>query len=136
MFIQNTSATNVTTATHLNPGDNAVLIQIMDICPYNWPTPAHNFVEVHQFEFLDIESDDPVFDEECMISHEQAEQLVAILRRALENGSNVIVHCNRGISRSGAVAAVGVIMGFEDAGSHREPNQRVIQLMLSALNSV
>jgi protein-tyrosine phosphatase len=135
MHIQNISALDVTTANHIDPGANAVLIQIMDICPYRWPTPAHNFAEVHQFEFLDIESDDPVFDEECMISHEQASHLVAILRNALANNANVVVHCNRGISRSGAVAAIGVMMGFDDAGGRREPNQRVTQLMLAALNS-
>lgn len=46
---------------------------------------------------------------------------------------NVIVHCHMGICRSGAVAAVGVMMGFNDVGSHRIPNLLVKHRMMAAL---
>lgn len=47
---------------------------------------------------------------------------------------NVVVHCYAGIFRSGAVAEVGVILGFEDTHVFRSPNRLVKHRILKALN--
>ena len=44
---------------------------------------------------------------------------------------NVIVHCAAGLSRSGAVCEVGVVMGFEDIVKWRQPNRMVKNKMLA-----
>ena len=55
-----------------------MLISITD--PASWrPTPAHKFKEIHNFEFLDVEANDEVLDEEMRCSHEQAAELVRLL---------------------------------------------------------
>lgn len=133
MFIQNTAADDMRTAYHKNPGDNSMLIQIMDTATSWWPTPKHGFKESHKFEFLDIESDDIVFDEECRISDAQAAELVRLLKHAQDNNMNVIVHCHMGICRSGAVAEIGVMMGFEDTKRYRQPNLLVKHKMMRVL---
>lgn len=133
MFIQNAAADDMRTAYHKNPGDNSMLIQIMDTATSWWPTPKHTFKETHRFEFLDIEADDQVFDEECRISDAQAAELVRLLQHAQANDMNVIVHCHMGICRSGAVTEVGVMMGFEDTKRYRQPNLLVKHLMMKAL---
>jgi hypothetical protein len=46
---------------------------------------------------------------------------------------NVVVHCFAGICRSGAVAEVGVMMGFDDVGRTRIPNLLVKHRMMRAL---
>lgn len=89
--------------------------------------PKHKFIEMYQFDFLDldepglVDSRDEAL-EEFQITQEQADELVKILQSALERDMNVIVHCHAGVCRSGAVAEVGVMMGFEDTGARRQPN--------------
>jgi predicted protein tyrosine phosphatase len=97
-----------------------------------FPVPLYQFREVHQFEFLDLERDDPGFDE-FKITDQQAAALVGLLQRALAQGMDVIVHCVAGVCRSGAVAEVGVIMGFDDAGEFRIPNLLVKHKMMQVL---
>jgi predicted protein tyrosine phosphatase len=46
---------------------------------------------------------------------------------------NVVVHCMAGVCRSGAVAEVGVMMGFRDVGRMRIPNVRVKTMMMREL---
>ena len=132
-FIQNCAASDITTGMfYQNPGQNSMVIQIVD--PGGWkPTPKHNFKEVHCFEFLDIEKDDIVFDEECRVSDLQAALLVGLLAYAFEHNMNVIVHCTAGICRSGAVCEVGVMMGFEDLKKYRQPNLLVKHKMMKVL---
>ena len=132
-FIQNCAASDISTGLfYKNPGQNSMLIQITD--PGGWrPTPKHNFLEVHRFEFLDIEKDNHVFDEECRVSDMQAAQLVGLLAYAIERNINVIVHCTAGICRSGAVCEVGVMMGFEDLKKYRQPNLLVKHKMMEFL---
>ncbi len=132
MWIENVAAADVPMKFHHDAGPNSMLIQIMDPCPSWWPTPAHEFKEVHRFEFLDAEDKDG-FPEETKISDEQAQEIVALLKHALDNRMNVVVHCMAGICRSGAVAEVGVMMGFQDCERNRIPNLRVKHRMMKAL---
>jgi predicted protein tyrosine phosphatase len=131
-WIENVAAADVPMRFHHNAGDNSMLIQIMDPCPTWWPEPAHNFKETHRFEFLDAEDGDR-FPEEALISDEQAQEIVRLLKHALDSKMNVVVHCMAGLCRSGAVAEVGVMMGFQDAERTRIPNIRVKHRLMKQL---
>lgn len=130
-WIQNIPLRWVAEGHYPDPGANSMLIQIVDPAG-TFPVPATQFAEVHQFEFLDLEDSDD-FAEEFKITDEQAAELVALLRHALDQGMNVIVHCVAGVCRSGAVCEVGVMMGFDDAGAYRAPNLMVKRLMMRSL---
>jgi predicted protein tyrosine phosphatase len=131
-WIENVAAADVPMRFHHEAGPNSMLIQIMDPCPTWWPTPAHDFKEVHQFEFMDVERDDK-WPDEAKITPAQAEEIVRLLKHALENRMNVVVHCMAGLCRSGAVAEVGVMMGFEDTERFRSPNLLVKHSLMKAL---
>jgi hypothetical protein len=131
-WIQNCAADDIPKGFHVAVKENSMLIQIAD--PASWfPTPKHQFKEVHRFEFLDVEENDPVDDEAMKCSQEQADQLVALLQHALKERMDVIVHCFAGICRSGAVCEVGVMMGFSDTERFRSPNLLVKHRMMKAL---
>ena len=108
---------------------------------YEFPTPLKQFREVHQFEFLDIEkvgmtnlgNGKMVDMSEFAVTDEQAQQLVTLLQKALDNRMNVVVHCHAGVCRSGAVAEIGVMLGFSDSESFRSPNLLVKHSMMKAL---
>lgn len=130
-FITNVSYDDIKTGNHPNPGENSMLIQIVDPSMV-FPKPKHEFKEVHKFQFLDLEEDDPCGNE-FKITDEQARQLVELLKHALEHDMNVICHCHAGICRSGAVVEVGVMMGFQDLHRPRLPNMLVKQKMMKVL---
>lgn len=130
-WIQNVSMSDIRNGFHIEAGDNSMLIQIVDPA-YEFPTPLKKFKEVHRFEFLDAERDDR-FPDECKVTDEQAAQLVTLLQTALDNRMNVVVHCHAGVCRSGAVAEVGVIMGFSDTDAFRSPNLLVKHKMMKVL---
>ena len=132
-WIQNVAADDVPRGFHVAVKENSMLIQIMDTGTAWWPEPKYKFKEVHRFEFLDIERDDPCIDPAMKISDEQAEQLVALLQHALDNQMDVIVHCFAGICRSGAVCEVGVQLGFQDTERFRSPNLLVKHKMMKVL---
>jgi predicted protein tyrosine phosphatase len=131
-WIENVAAADVPMRFHHEAGPNSMLIQIMDPAPGWWPTPAHEFKETHRFEFLDAEDKDG-FPDEAKISDEQAAEIVRLLKHALDNHMNVVVHCYAGLCRSGAVAEVGVMMGFQDCERTRIPNLRVKQKLMRQL---
>ena len=131
-FIENVAAADVPQRWHHDAGENSMLIQIMDPCPSWWPDPMHKFKEAHRFEFLDAEDRDG-FPEEAKISDGQAQEIVALLQRALDNKMNVVVHCMAGLCRSGAVAEVGVMMGFQETDRTRIPNIRVKHKLMRVL---
>lgn len=139
-WIQNVALADVPKKHHISVGENSMLIQIVDPC-MTFPTPAHKFKEVHQFEFLDIEEDGMTNNgdgswtdmSEFAITDTQAEQLVRLLQHALDNRMDVIVHCVAGVCRSGAVCEVGVMMGFDDTESYRSPNLLVKHKMMKVL---
>ena len=131
-WIENVAAADVPMRFHHEAGENSMLIQIMDPASSWWPNPVHNFKETHRFEFLDAEDRDG-FPDETKISDAQAQEIVDLLKHALDNNMNVIVHCMAGLCRSGAVAEVGVMMGFADAERTRIPNIRVKHKMMKVL---
>ena len=131
-WIQNVAMSDIKKGLHIQPGENAMLIQIADPA-YGFPEPKYQFKEVHQFEFLDIEENDFALEESMRCSHEQAQELVRLLQHALDNRMNVIVHCHAGVCRSGAVCEVGVMMGFDDTEVFRSPNLLVKHRMMKAL---
>jgi predicted protein tyrosine phosphatase len=67
------------------------------------------------------------------ISEDQAKELVRLLRHAYDNKMNVVVHCFAGVSRSAAIAEVGIKMGFQEVEKFRSPNSRVMRLMMAEL---
>ena len=130
MWIKNYSAEDIISGSHQDPGDNSVLIQIVDPSD-EYPTPLFPFKHIYQFKFGDFEDKDPE-SEELKCSDEQAEQIVSILKYAIEHQMNVIVHCFVGVCRSGAVVEVGTMMGFEDTTRWRQPNLRVKHKLMKA----
>lgn len=130
-FIQNVSAKAIKKAEHCI-SDNCILIQIADTGA-EFPVPKHKFINIYQYQFLDIEDTDEQFTDECKISYKQAIELVDILAHALANNINIVVHCVAGICRSGAVCEVGIMMGFEDTGRLRIPNLSVKYKMMKVL---
>ena len=140
MWIQNIGAADCVNGNHFDCGGNSMLIQISDpfskderlyVTPW-FPTPKHQFKEIHKFQFLDTEDDDKL-SPEFGITDEQANDIVNLLKHALDNRMNVVVHCFAGVCRSGAVAEVGVMMGFIDTEAFRLPNTRVKTKMMRAL---
>lgn len=131
MWIQNVALADIPKGNHIFVGENSMLIQIVDPA-MEFPSPAYKFKEVHQFEFLDLERDDP-WGEEFKITDEQAKSLVTLLQHAYEQHMDVIVHCVAGVCRSGAVAEVGIMMGFQDTESFRSPNLLVKHKMMKVL---
>ena len=131
MKIQNISMADIKSGDHI-PSTRAVLIQICDP-GYEFPVPKHQFVETHQFEFLDCELDND-YPDEAKFSQEQAAQIIAVLTSALEQQLDVVVHCHAGLCRSGAIAEVGVMMGFEETNRRRQPNLLVKYRLLAELD--
>ena len=131
-WIQNIGLGDIRRGFHIDPGPNAMLIQIVDP-DMEFPTPMYLFKETHQFKFLDIEEKDFALDEAMRCSQEQANELVRLLQHALEQRMNVIVHCHAGVCRSGAVCEIGVMLGFDDTEAFRSPNLLVKHRMMRAL---
>ena len=130
-IIQNVSRQDIVDGNVMSTKDKTVLIQISDpdLCfpvPANWLT----FVETHQFKFLDAEDNTRAY-EPHKFSKEQAKQIGDILQAALANNQNVIVHCTAGLCRSGAVAEVGSMLGFDLTNRRRQPNIRVKSMLMS-----
>lgn len=132
-WIENCAAADISTADHRDAGPNSMLIQITDPAS-QVPDPKHQFKERHHFEFLDIEDNDYAIDHEMFIQEWQAKELANLLKHALENKMNVVVHCFAGVSRSAAVAQVGINMGFDEVEKFRSPNTRVMRLMMTELS--
>lgn len=130
-WIENVSFADIPRGRHHNAGENSMLIQIVDP-DMEFPVPMHTFKETHQFKFLDLEKDDAA-DEALKVSDAQAEQLVDLLKHALDKRMNVVVHCVAGVCRSGAVCEVGVMMGFNDCEVFRSPNLMVKHKMMRRL---
>lgn len=131
-WIQNVALSDIQKGRHYDPGLNNLLIQIVDT-GMEFPEPHYKFNTIHQFQFLDLERDDKCIEPEMKITDDQAKSLVLILKQALLNRSNVIVHCVAGVCRSGAVVEVGIMMGFDDTEDYRSPNLLVKHKMMDVL---
>lgn len=133
MKIENVSWDDVKHGWHTDLGPDAVLIQITDPGT-SFPIPRRQFSVIHQFEFLDAEdSDADRFGEDALISDTQAHLIVNILKDALAQNRNVLVHCHAGICRSGAVVEVASMIGFTPTDRFRQPNLRVKHKLMRAL---
>lgn len=130
-WIENCSMSDIHLGHHSDLGENVMLIRIQDPATEFCPT-KRQFKEVHCFEFLDAEDEDG-FEEDFKISDEQAQEIVRLLQRAMDNSMNVLVHCHAGICRSGAVVEVGTMMGFTATERYRQPNLRIKHKMMKAL---
>lgn len=130
-LIENVSKEAVATGSHTSMGNSAWLIQIVTPATY-FPDPKATFSKTFKFEFLDAEDGDD-YPDECKFSDEQAKEIALILKKALASNINVLVHCNMGICRSGAVVEVGEILGFKSTGRYRQPNLRVKSKLLKEL---
>ena len=130
-WVENVSKDAVKNGHHLDAGPNSMLIRIQDPAT-EFGLVKYPFKEVYQFEFLDAE-DEGSFPEECLISDNQAEAIVALLQRALDKSMNVVVHCHAGLCRSGAVTEVATMIGFTATERLRIPNMRVKHKMMKAL---
>jgi len=129
-FIENVSYDNIKRAFHYDPGPNSVLIQITDPNMSGFPFPKYKFKEIHQFKFWDQDEEGY----EGNFTREQAKEIVHILKSALDNHSNVIVHCHAGMCRSGAVVEAGISIGFMETDRYRQPNILVKRLLMEQLN--
>lgn len=127
-IIQNVSYDDIKVGRHFACGSNSILIAITDPHAFH-PQPAFNFKEVYRFKFKD-ETNTHI---EGCITDRQAAKLVEILKKALNENTNVVVHCMAGLCRSGAVVEVGTIMGFLDTNRVRIPNVLVKGKMMKVL---
>lgn len=130
-WIENISMSAAHLGHHSDLGPNVMLIRIQDPATEFFPV-KYAFKEVHCFEFLDAEDADG-FDDDFKVSDAQAQEIVGLLQKALDNSMNVVVHCHAGICRSGAVVEVATMMGFTAVDRLRIPNIRVKQKMMKAL---
>ena len=129
-FIQNVSMADIIKGNHHFVPGNTALIQIQDFGCFQFAKPAKEFIQIGQFKFND--NDDP--DSKMNITDQQASDIADILFDCYSAKMNVIVHCHAGICRSGAVAEVGIIMGFENLSVHRIPNVLVKTKLLKELD--
>lgn len=130
-WIENVALGDVKSGNHYEAGLNSMLIQIVDN-DTEFPKPRYDFKEVRQYKFLDVENTD-IIKYGSAINDEQAKDIVESLKFALKNHMNVVVHCHYGICRSGAVAEVGVMLGFTDTEKFRSPNLMVKHKLLEQL---
>lgn len=132
-WIENISLDAVRKGEHYDAGDNSMLIQIVDPGT-EFPKPKFAFKDVRQFFFLDVEDDDREKIYYCAaITDADAEGIANALTHAYKHHMNVVVHCHMGVCRSGAVAEVGVMMGFIDTDKFRQPNLMVKHKVLKQL---
>jgi len=129
-WIQNVSMKAIMEGHHFFEPHRTVLIQIQDPDSKFFVPPKHEFKQVTQILFDDAEDGD----EGLLIEEDDAQLIASVLRQALFNGDNVVVHCHAGLCRSGAVAECGVMLGFDDTNMERIPNRRVKRMLRKALN--
>ena len=131
--IQNVSRYDVESGSHLatDSGRKVVLIQISDPDTAH-PTPAKSFEKIFKFKFLDIEEDQECPDQ-WRPSADDAYYIASILLTCLQMDYDLVVHCHAGVCRSGAVAEVGEMLGFEYAGSYKQPNVALKKHLMNAL---
>lgn len=132
------------------PPPNTVLISITE--PGRKARTPKGYLDILRLEFQDYDPSplpDPtsglhgtafrkIPDDAVLFTPTQAAGIVRFARKHRENGSNILVHCAAGISRSGAVAEalLQAFPDYEDAGWPRHPNGHVRSLMKRALGLV
>ena len=135
-WIENISLDDVRKGYHYDPGFNSMLIQIVDP-GVEFPKPKVAFRKTYQFYFLDVEDNEPdgcLYD--AAITNADAKGIAEALKEAWNESMNVVVHCHMGVARSGAVAEVGVMIGFRDTEKFRIPNLMVKHKLMHYLDLV
>lgn len=136
-WIENISLADVRSGYHYDPGPNCMLIQIVDP-GVEFPKPKYKqWRRIRQFFFLDVEDNEPdgcLYD--AAITNADAKGIADALQEAWSEGMNVVVHCHMGVCRSGAVAEVGVMMGFRDTEKFRVPNLMVKKKLMEQLGMI
>ena len=132
-WIENVSIVDAAKAIHHRCEPNAMMIRIHNpgFVPLTLIRPEQ-FREIHSFEFLDIEDTEDDMGEFAP-QPEHAKELVRLLRHAFKNRMNVVAHCHAGLCRSGAVAEIGIMMGFDQVHTRRIPNRLLKALMIKEL---
>ena len=131
--IENCSIFDFMRGHHKTPAQDAIAIQILDPGDTAPEPKADVFASRHIFRFLDAEDSNRFFKEKDLIGDEQAQEIARILNKALAEDRNVLVHCTVGVCRSGAVVEVAEMIGFDECGRYRHPNQRVKKKLMQAL---
>lgn len=131
MWVENVSMKAIQKGDHYLD-ENTILIQIQD---WDFEKFSHvkykdKFKAIYRFKF-DYTNEDT----NNAISDRQAEEIANILLKCLDNKWSIVVHCHAGICRSGGVAEVAEMLGFEYAGSHKIPNLRVKRMIIEQLNN-
>lgn len=81
----------------------------------------------YHFLFEDCDETEDIIDRKFWISDMQAKQIADIIKLAKEKNMDILVHCNKGVSRSGAVVQAAINYGFKDANKFRDPNLYVLK---------
>lgn len=132
-WIENVSMEKIISGEHRLDKGNTILIQIQDVhTEFVTPKFKDKFKAIHQFQFNDNEY---FFDKKNFNTHE-ADRMANILIGALDNNDNIVVHCKAGIYRSGAVAAVGSVIGFDAIGDIETPNKVVFNRLLDSIYDI
>ena len=103
---------------------DCVLIQISAFDTNTYPEGLSDWVREknrHRFFFHDVKETDHGFDQ-TKPRQQDIDKIHSILAKALAENLNVIVQCDMGVSRSGAIALFGVEMGFKNVGNCRNVN--------------
>lgn len=129
--VENISYSDVIKGQHRNNPENTVLIQIVDV-GMDFPIPKYQFKEVYQFNFMDL-TEATEANSLVMINEEQAKYITEILVYAKALDYDISVHCVAGLCRSGAVAEVAEIMGFNYIGKGKQPNSYVKRILLEQI---
>ena len=131
--IENCSWADFQKGNHRISPVNAVAIQIVDLGDVP-PNPLEDcFAKRYSFQFFDAEEPTEYFPESALFSDSQASMIARVLKTALENNNDVLVHCVVGQCRSGAVVEVAEILGFDECFRYRLPNIRVKRKLIQAL---
>jgi predicted protein tyrosine phosphatase len=134
-WITNVSMNAITNGTFPDT-DGGILIQIVSTVARFPEVPEnrkHEFSEIYQYRFEDIEEDEKIVDLQFGIQHWQALDIIETLLSAIEKDKNVVVHCHAGICRSGAVVEVAEMLGFKTLNAYRQPNCMVKKALMKAL---
>lgn len=135
------SITNISRYAAMNtytPREGSVMISINDPCSADYMrfNNADIYHKIIKFEFLDIGFECESSDDGMAwfrITYTQADEIASTLMESLAEGRDVVVHCNTGLSRSGAVVSAGIHLGFTEVHSNRQPNLYVLHEVLRAI---
>lgn len=116
-FVENISRDALVMGLHSRFDKHDLLIQITDP-DSEFPVPLKPFTNVVQYKFLDSEDDDGP-------SYDQAIDIATHILAAWNTGRNILVHCQAGLCRSGAVAEAAIMLGFKEVHKRRWPNRRL-----------